>query len=151
MNYLMETLARLESICWPSVVSRKFPCHVATPESLVFRSACSFSQTFFFGFSWTSGVPSYPSTVIRVPAVAFSGIFNGSTLSALEGENIWVWTKFGFFQQFLKQKKTQKLTWKRTKPCPAIQRHASWPVSNCIERQPNDFASLPTARISLIR
>lgn len=49
--YLIEQLANLLLSFCSAGVSRKFPCQVASPESLVFKSACNFSQTFFFGLS----------------------------------------------------------------------------------------------------
>lgn len=82
-SYLIETFASPVSIFWPSDVNRKLFCHVASPDAFVFKSACNFSQTFFFGFNCWSGSPWKPSTVIRSPGATFSGIFNGSTAFSL--------------------------------------------------------------------
>lgn len=53
--YLMEQLAKLLTIFCSAGVRRWFPCHVASPDAFVFKSACSFSHTCKKGYFSVSG------------------------------------------------------------------------------------------------
>lgn len=63
----------------PLGVCKKLSFQTASPFAFVFKSTCNFSQTFFFGFNCSSGVPVKPSTVKRSPGAQPSGIIKGST------------------------------------------------------------------------
>lgn len=79
MFYLMWQLARRLDNFSLAGVNRKLSFQTAIPSEFVLRSTWSFSHTFFFGLSCSSGVPLKPSTEILSPGWADDGRTMGST------------------------------------------------------------------------
>lgn len=79
-NYFIGAPVNDLVVTVPLEVIKSLPCHCAMRFPFVFRSSCSFSHTFFFGFSTSSGLPpSYSSTKTLSPGAEPSGGISVST------------------------------------------------------------------------